>query len=133
VLAVGEPPPLGLAEDTGFYLLETIKILRERTILQVQEIVSEITLLGRQGLDFENPGGQVYLEGLNMGVRLLPARSASCMQPLDSSSLGLILGSTCLRSMNWPWNYLGMRICFNCDRLLNIRFYYFVLESAFMV
>jgi tetratricopeptide (TPR) repeat protein len=63
-LAVGEPQPLGLAVDAVFYLLETIRILRERTILQVQEIVSEITMLGRHGLDFEDPGARYTLRSL---------------------------------------------------------------------
>jgi tetratricopeptide (TPR) repeat protein len=64
VLAVGEPQPLGLMVDAVFYLLGIIRILRERTSLQIQEIVSEITMLGRHGLDFEDPGARYALRSL---------------------------------------------------------------------
>jgi len=62
-LAVGEPQPLGLSVDAVFHLVEAIRILREKTVLQVQEIISEITMLWRH-LNFEDPEARYTLRSL---------------------------------------------------------------------
>lgn len=93
-LAVGEPQPLGLAIDAVFYLLDAIRIFRNETFMQVQEAVSEINALGRQGLDFNDPAARYTLRsvpGEFNYVQLVCILYAGLRQSLPGRNIGLDL------------------------------------------
>ncbi len=59
--------------DAVFYLLDALKLFKDRSLQEVKEITFEIGMLGRYGLDINDPKELHVLRSLPGGLQRLAA------------------------------------------------------------
>jgi len=93
-LAVGAFEPCGLRVNIVLHLLDAIRIFRDKTVLEVQSIISEIAMIGRLGLDISNADKKynvTTLSGEFTALQLMCVSYAGFQRIRPGQSMGIDL------------------------------------------
>jgi hypothetical protein len=85
--------------DAVFYLLDALRLFRGKSLEEIREISFEIRMLGRHGLDINDPQETHVLRALPGGCSRRRSWCASCMRGSRGSSRGWMSG--------WIWARSG--------------------------
>jgi hypothetical protein len=78
--------------DAVFYLLNAMRLFRGKSLQEIQEITFEIGMLGKYGLDINDPQESHVRGRCRGGSSQRCSSSASCMPASRGSSWGWISG-----------------------------------------
>jgi hypothetical protein len=79
-IAAREFKSRGPRMDAVFFLLDAVRLFRGKSLQEIQEITFEIGILGKYGLDINDPQETYVLRELPGRASLCCSSSASCMR-----------------------------------------------------